>query len=96
MHEHLSPYKTLGGKCLKFFHVVKNLGDCIQKICYSLQQQKVKSVKRTTTITELVVVWSLCSVCTSVTKSKVVNLKHSTLFAIAIARSRKISVYGLL
>ena len=33
----------------------------------------VKSVKRCRTITELVVVWSVCSVCTSVTKSKVVG-----------------------
>ena len=31
----------------------------IQEIYYSLQQQKVKRVKRRTTITELVVVWSL-------------------------------------
>ena len=53
---------------------------------------KVKSVKCRTTVTELVVVWSLCSVCTSMIKSKVVTLKHFTLFAIAIARSRKISV----
>ena len=36
----------------------------VQNIRYSLQQQKVKSTKHTcsTTITELVVVWSLCSV----------------------------------
>ena len=54
--------------------------------------KKVKSVKRRSTITELVVVWSLCNVCTSVTKSKVVTLKRFTLFAIVIARSRKISV----
>ena len=36
----------------------------VQKIYYSLQQQKVKSVERVTTITELVVVWSVCSTCT--------------------------------
>ena len=64
----------------------------IQKIYYSLQQQKVKSVKRRTTITELVVVWSLCSVYTSVTESKAVTLRTLVLFAIAIVRSRKISV----
>ena len=64
----------------------------VQKIYYSLQQQKVKSVKCKTTITELVAVWSLYNVCTSVTKSKVVTLKRFTLFAIVIARSRKISV----
>ena len=50
------------------------------------------------TITELVVVWSVCSVCTSMTKSKVVGphiqldtLQRFTLFALAIARSRKTS-----
>ena len=57
-----------------------------------LATAKVKSVKRRTTITESVVVWSLCNVCTSVTKSKVVALKYFTLFAMAIARSKKISV----
>ena len=36
----------------------------VQKIYYSLQQQKVKSVEHVTTITELVVVWSVCSTCT--------------------------------
>ena len=62
----------------------------LQMMYYSLQQQKVKSVKHSTTITELVVVWSLCSVCASVTKSKAVLLyQHFTLFAI---ESRKISV----
>ena len=41
-----------------------------------------KSEKRKacTTITELVVVWSLCSVCTSVTKSKVVILYNTSHF----------------
>ena len=34
-----------------------------------LAMATVKSVKRCHTITELVVVWSVCSVCTSVTKS---------------------------
>ena len=68
---------------------VKGILRRLQKIYYSLQQQKVKSVKSKTTITELVVVWNLCSICT---KSEVVTLKHSTLFAIAITRSRKISV----
>ena len=57
-----------------------------------LATEKAKSVKRRTTITELVFVWSLCSVCISVTKSKVVTLKRFTLFAVVIARSRKISV----
>ena len=52
----------------------------LQKIYYSLQQKKVKSVKRSTTITELVVVWSLCSVCTSVTKSKAVILYNTSRF----------------
>ena len=53
---------------------------------------KSEKVKRSTTITELVVVWNLCSVCTCVTKSKAVILyQHFMLFAIAIARSRKIS-----
>ena len=59
----------------------------------------VKSVKRCLTITELVVVWSVCSVCTSVTKSKVVGLhvqldalQRFILFALAFARSRKTSV----
>ena len=33
----------------------------VQKILYSLEQQKVKSVKRISTVTELVVVWSVCS-----------------------------------
>ena len=50
------------------------------QIYYSLQQQKVKSIKRSTTITELVVVWSLCSVCTSVTKSKAVILYNTSRF----------------
>lgn len=44
----------------------------LQKVYYSLQQQKVKNVKCITTTTELVVLRSLCSVCKSVTKSKVV------------------------
>ena len=35
---------------------------------------KMISVECSTAITELVVVWSLCSVCTSVTKSKAVIL----------------------
>ena len=61
----------------------------------------VKSIKRCHTITELVVVWSVCSVCTSVAKSKVVGphiqldtlrLQHFTLFALAVARSSKTSV----
>ena len=52
----------------------------------------VKSVKRYLTITELVVVWSVCSVCTSMTKSKPVGphiqldaLQRFTLFALAVA-----------
>ena len=52
----------------------------IQKIYYSLQQQKAKSVKHSATITELVVVWSLCSVYTSVTKSKAVILYNTSRF----------------
>ena len=59
----------------------------------------VKSVKRCHTITELVVVWSVCSICTGVTKSKVVGphiqldtLQRFTLFALAVARSKKTSV----
>ena len=41
-------------------------------IYYSLQQQKVKSVKRIATITELVVVWSVCITCIYMySKSKV-------------------------
>ena len=36
----------------------------LQKVYYFLLQQKVKSVKHITTITELVVVWSVCSICT--------------------------------
>ena len=52
-----------------------------------------KSEKRRTTITNLVVVWSLCSVYTSMTKSKAVTLRMlHVFFAIAIARSRKIFV----
>ena len=58
----------------------------------------VKSVKRCHTITELVVVWSVCSVCTNVTKSKVVGphiqldtLQRFTLFALAVARGSKTS-----
>ena len=54
---------------------------------------------RDSTITELVVVWSVCSVCTSVAKSKVVGphiqldtLQRFTLFALAVARSSKTSV----
>ena len=53
----------------------------------------VKSVKPCHTITELVVVWSVCSVCTSVAKSKVVGphiqletLQCFTLFALAVAK----------
>ena len=41
---------------------------------------------------ELVIVWSICSVCTGVTKSKAVILYNADTFAIAIARSRKFSV----
>ena len=33
----------------------------VQKTYHFLQQQKVKSIERITTITELVVVWSVCS-----------------------------------
>ena len=46
-----------------------------------------KDINCSTNVTQLVVVWSLCSVCTSVTK-----VILSINFAIAIARSRKISV----
>ena len=52
----------------------------IQKIYYSLQQHKSKSIKRSTTITEVMVVWSVCSVCTSVTKSKAVMLYNTSRF----------------
>ena len=52
----------------------------IQKIYYSLQQQKAKSLKRSTTITELVVVWSLCSAYTSVSTSKAVILYNTSRF----------------
>ena len=45
-----------------------------------LATQKVKIVKPSTTITELVVVWSLCSICTSVTKSKAVVLYNTSCF----------------
>ena len=50
----------------------------------------VKSVKRCHTITELVVVWSVCSVCTSVTKSKVVgpHIQLDTLQPRAYKRGR--------
>ena len=60
----------------------------------------VKSVKCCLTITELVVVWS---VCTSVTKSKVVGpqiqldtIQHFALLALAVARSKKTSVSTML
>ena len=60
----------------------------------------VKSIKRCHTITELVVVWSVCSVCTSVAKSKVDGphiqldtLQRFTLFVLAVARSSKTSVH---
>ena len=62
----------------------------------------VKSIKRCHTITELVVVWSVCSVCTSVAKSKVDGphiqldtLQRFTLFVLAVARSSKTSVHFL-
>ena len=68
LHDHGTSRTTLVLQCL------------LQKIYCSLQQQKAKSVKRGTTITELVVVWSLCSVCTSVTKSKAVILYNTLRF----------------
>ena len=50
----------------------------VQKIYYSLQQQKMKSA-RITTITELVVVWSVCSTCMVVL---VATVTHATLYAL--------------
>ena len=52
----------------------------------------VKRVKRCLTITELVVVWSVCSVCTSMTKSKPVgpHIQLDTLqrfFALAVGKT---------
>ena len=76
-------------KILKFYGWVLN------RYCKStvdLQQQRVKSVKRCTTITELVVIWGVCSVCTGVTKSKAVIFVNNTShlnFAMTIARSWK-------
>ena len=59
----------------------------LQKIYYPLQQQKVKNVKRRTIIIEFIVVfWSLCSVCIGSYSNTL------QLFAMAIARSKKISV----
>ena len=55
-----------------YFHGTKDL--------LLLQQQKVKSIKHSTAINELVVVWSLCSVCTSVNKSKAVILYNISCF----------------
>ena len=47
------------------------LEEVVQKIYYSPQQQKVKSIKYITTIiTELVVVWSVCSTCTCTVKQR--------------------------
>ena len=53
--------QMLNGLCWKIYWHTKV---DVQKIYYSLQQQKVKSVEHVTTITELVVVWSVCSTCT--------------------------------
>ena len=44
----------------------------LQKVYYSLQQQKVNCVKHITTITELVVVRSICSTYTCAVKSNLV------------------------
>ena len=59
-----------------------------------MEQQKVKSVKHGTTITELVVVWRLCSVCTSVTSSKAVIHYYTSRFLLyySYAKSRKVPV----
>ena len=52
-----------------------------EEIYYSLQQQKVKSIEHSTTITELVVAWSLVVArCTSVAKSKAVLLYNTSRF----------------
>ena len=51
-----------------------------------------KSEKRKTIIIELVAVWSLYDICTSVTKSKA---SRFTLYAFQRARSHKIPVCGI-
>ena len=64
-----TPLESLGTRLNKHMYV------CNQYRRFTTPcNSKVKSVKCRTTITELVVVWSLCNVCTSVAKSKVVTL----------------------
>ena len=62
------------------YHILLLLLAMLQKIYYSLQQQEVNSVECVTTITELVVVWSVCS--TSKSKLLVATATHITLYTL--------------
>ena len=65
----------------------------IKKIYYPWQcSARSGSIKHSTTITEVVVVWRLCSVCKCDQIKGSDSLQHFTLFAKATARCREISV----
>ena len=71
----------MSGQCLTKTMWSMETGTYVHSVnYYSLQEQKKWRVKHCTTITELVIVWSLCSDCTSVTKSKAVVLLQPLLY----------------